>query len=98
MGNGTGFLSLKQLREVLYEISGPDGIDEGQIEQILKKADRERTGRIPFAFSIRALFGTPPLLHYKPKPRKTSMFHSIFGCGRGPAVARSDWDEDESQI
>merc|ERR1712137_705151 len=36
--NGTGFLSLKQLREVIYSIAGPDGIDPAHVEQLVKKS------------------------------------------------------------
>merc|ERR1711976_944167 len=62
--HGTGYLSLKQLREVVYALAGPEGIDERQVDLILKKSDRERTGRIPYDFFIRAFFGTPPVLEY----------------------------------
>lgn len=78
---GTGFLSRHALREVVRLLAGPDGIDEEQVHHIVKKADRERTGKIPFPFFIRALFGTPPVLVYTPKPRKKSFLASLFGCG-----------------
>merc|ERR1711920_259187 len=94
---GTGFLTIPQLREVIHSIAGPDGIDEHQVEHLLKKSDRERTGRIPFAFFIRALFGTPPLLQYKPKPRNQSFLATLFGCGVSRAPRDYD-DDDESQL
>mmetsp|Transcript_57525 Transcript_57525/g.168461 ORF Transcript_57525/g.168461 Transcript_57525/m.168461 type:complete len:313 (-) Transcript_57525:48-986(-) len=78
---GTGFLSRHALREVVRALAGPDGISDEQVHYIVKKSDTERTGRIPFAFFIRALFGTPPVLVYTPKPRKKSLLASLFGCG-----------------
>lgn len=95
---GTGYLTLKQLREVIYTIAGPDGIDDKQVEQILKKSDRERTGRIPYDFFIRAFFGTPPVLDYKSRTRRSTWLQKFFGCGSKPAVGTlddSDSDEDE---
>jgi Ca2+-binding EF-hand superfamily protein len=64
-----GVIAIEDLPRVLRELAGPEGIGELQIKQFIKNADRERTGQIPFDFFIRAMFGTPPLVAYKPPPR-----------------------------
>lgn len=65
-----GWLSPAALREVIFEIAGTEGLGEHQVRHLIKKADREKTGLITYDFFIRALFGTPPVLTYVPKPKK----------------------------
>merc|ERR1719464_2453095 len=92
---GTGFLSRKQLRDVILELAGPEGMEHHQVNQLVRKADRERTGRIPFPFFVQALFGTPPLLEYKPRPRKKGWL-AFFGCGSSkPHHHHHDEEDDE---
>jgi len=93
--DGSGFLTRHALRDVVRVLAGPEGIDEETVHYIVKKSDRERTGRIPFAFFIRALFGTPPVLVYTPKPRKTNFLARLFGCGSAGKPAENNFDDVE---
>merc|ERR1712146_837813 len=92
--HGTGYLTIKQLREVIYSLAGPEGTDERRVEQILKAADRERTGRVPYDFFIRALFGTPPVLEYHRRVRRRSWLQVLCGCGKAPGAGGADDDSD----
>jgi len=69
-----GIISVEDLPAVLRKIAGPEGIDDDQLKNFTKSADRERTGLITFDFFIRAMFGTPPLVPYKPPKRAFSLF------------------------
>lgn len=92
----TGHLSLKQLREVIYAIAGPDGIDEKQVDYIIKKSDRERTGRIPYEFFIRAFFGTPPVLEYRARVRKRTWLYALCCGSAQPARGGGIFDDSDS--
>lgn len=89
--HGRGWITPHALKEVLTSISGQDGMGPEQIDRIVLQADRERTGCITYDFFIRALFGTPPVLVYKPQPRKSSWF--CF-CGSATHVVGGDDDDD----
>lgn len=95
--NGTGFLTRKQIREVIFEIAGDEGMEKARVDVLVKRADREKTGRIPYDFFIRALFGSPPVTKYKPPARSMSFLARLFACGskQGPAVY---WDDDEEDV
>lgn len=95
---GRGWITSKALREMLLELAGPDGMEEEQIERILREADRERTDMITFEFFIRALFGTPPLLVYKPPSRAGNLLSQLFLCGRSSATRDDSDDEDELRL
>ncbi|CAE6955306.1 CML3 [Symbiodinium sp. CCMP2456] len=91
--DGTGHITTKQLREVLLVLSGPDGMEEEQMADIMKKADPMREGRVNFNDMIVSLFGSKPLVSYEPPQRHgggllDSLMRS-FGhlCGVAPAKA-----------
>jgi len=89
---GRGWISVDAMRDVLYVISGEQGLGPEAIELMCQTADRERTGVVTYDFFIRAVFGSPPVLVYRPVQRKEA---SCFGfCGRSSAV---DDDSDESE-
>lgn len=77
---GNGFISRSALREVIFALAGPEGIPEEQVHYLIKKSDRERTGRIPFNYFIKAMLGSPPTIVYVPKKRK-GIIATLFGCG-----------------
>ncbi|CAE6971522.1 CML3 [Symbiodinium natans] len=90
--DGTGHITTKQLREVLLVLSGPDGMEEDQMADIMKKADPTREGRVNFNDMILSLFGSKPLLSYEPPKRSGDggLLDSLmraFGhlCGVAPA-------------
>merc|ERR1712139_145318 len=92
--DGDGVLGKGAIRKVIVALAGPDGISKKQVERIVKKADRERTGMITFDFFIRALIGVPPLLTYK-KPQPEGLFERLALrlaklCGRGPKENYAD--------
>lgn len=96
--NGSGFLSRKQLREMLFEIAGDDGIDKARVDMLVKKADREKTGRIPFEFVIRAMFGSPPITEYKRPIRSTNFLLRLLGCGSKSGPQPGVWDDDPEDL
>lgn len=101
---GRGWITTDQMRDVLHMISGDENTlhqdvkkaGKEQIERMVQQADRERTGMVTYDFFIRALFGAPPVLNYRPAAR-TGGGASCFGlCGRSSAVDDdSDPEEDE---
>lgn len=98
--DGSGFISIKALKEVIHNIAGPDGIDKNFVNSLVKKADRERTGRIPFDFFIRALFGSPPLIPYQRDMKKASFLQKLLALtarcfGQAPPRPPPVDDEDE---
>lgn len=99
--DGSGYIGLRALREVVMNLAGPDGVDKDFVESLLKKADRERTGRIPFDFFIKALFGSPPVIPYQRDSKKTSFKQKLFAgmgrcCGSVPEeLDQPEDDEDE---
>jgi len=101
--NGSGYITLKQLKDVMNELAGPEGCDKQFVESILKKADRERTGKIPFDYFIRALFGSPPLLPYRRETKNLSFKQQVFAglgrmCGGKPKeVPKMPVDEEEEE-
>lgn len=92
--NGSGFISVQELREVLHRLSGPEPMEKAYVDAICKKADRERTGRIPFDFFIKAMFGSPPLIPYQKDPStvRTPLQQALASFGRlcGAAPKRDD--------
>jgi len=93
-----GFVSIKALRDVIHELAGPDGIDKHHVDDIVRKADRERTGWVTFDFFIRALLGSPAKLEYKKGSGQGSLLQRLMRCcGVMPKEegTRSHWDEDE---
>lgn len=90
--HGKGYISSKATRQILMEMSGPDGMDEEQIIKIIKEADKQRIDRITFDGFVRAVFGTPPLLVYK--PRRQGLLRTLCFCG-GPAY---DDDADHPEV
>jgi Ca2+-binding EF-hand superfamily protein len=93
---GRGWITCKALRQVLSTIAGPEGMDPQHLERLVKLADRERTGMITYAFFVRALFGTPPLIEYKPPSRGSALLSHVCLCG-GKAV-RDDEDDEPGTI
>mmetsp|Transcript_78429 Transcript_78429/g.196991 ORF Transcript_78429/g.196991 Transcript_78429/m.196991 type:complete len:323 (+) Transcript_78429:85-1053(+) len=93
--HGRGFITPKALREILHTMSGDEGMSKEHMDKIVKTADRERTGMITFEMFIRAIFGTPPLLVYKPKGRAASLLGAICFCGKPGKGDDSDEDLDE---
>eukprot|EP00747_Dinoflagellata_sp_TGD_P088369 gnl/TRDRNA2_/TRDRNA2_163974_c0_seq1.p1 gnl/TRDRNA2_/TRDRNA2_163974_c0~~gnl/TRDRNA2_/TRDRNA2_163974_c0_seq1.p1 ORF type:complete len:373 (-),score=104.94 gnl/TRDRNA2_/TRDRNA2_163974_c0_seq1:140-1258(-) len=106
--DGDGTLGKGAIRKVVLALAGPDGISKQQVERIVKKADRERTGMITFDFFIRALIGMPPILTYK-KPQPEGLIERLALrlaklCGRGPkenyadhSVAELEEDSDSEE-
>lgn len=99
--DGDGILHRNELRDVLWTIAGPGGTDHEQVEEIVRKADREKTGRISYDFFIRAFVGTPPVLKYTPLQRHRSLIVRLLGpfgrcCDKAvydhPAISDSDSD------
>lgn len=62
--DGSGHVSLKELEQLLDRLAGPEPFDPEFVAMIIKKADRERTGRITHELFIRALFGSKPIIPY----------------------------------
>mmetsp|Transcript_47261 Transcript_47261/g.110535 ORF Transcript_47261/g.110535 Transcript_47261/m.110535 type:complete len:321 (+) Transcript_47261:72-1034(+) len=91
--DGTGHITTRQLREVLLTLSGPgpDGMDEDQVAEIMKKADPTREGYVNYNDMIMALFGSKPVLPYEQAERSSlldSLMRSFgFLCGMAPAKA-----------
>jgi len=84
---GSGYITLRQLKIVINNIAGIEGMDKEWVAAILKKSDREKTNRIPFEFFIKALFGTPPLIPYVRDMRQSSLLDKVIYklgrlCGR----------------
>jgi len=79
---GFGLISTNDLRAILTNLSGPGGMTTGQLDMIVKKADKRREGMCSFAEMIQALFGSKPLVTYEP-PSRTSSILSFLGrfCG-----------------
>lgn len=94
--NGTGYLSRKQIREAIFDIAGEDGIDKARVDLLIRRADREKTGRIPYDFFIRALFGSAPVTKYRPPARNMSFLARLFACGSKP-LPGAVWDDDEDE-
>ncbi|CAE8588738.1 unnamed protein product, partial [Polarella glacialis] len=67
---GYNSISTEDLREILHDMAGPDGISHEQVDGMIKKADKENAGHMTFDAVVRALFGTRPLIQYKPPPGK----------------------------
>lgn len=79
---GFGVISTNDLRAILHDLSGPDGMSQGQLDIIVRKADKRREGMCSFPEMIHALFGSKPLLKYEPPVRTPSVL-SFLGrlCG-----------------
>jgi len=93
--NGRGFITCKALREILHTMAAADGgMDKHHADRIIKTADRERTGLITFEMFIRAIFGTPPLLVYKPKSRSALLMSALCLC---PGKNHDDSESDEEE-
>jgi len=98
--NGTGYISLNALRDVIDDIAGPEGADREFVEAVIKKADREKTGKVSFDFFIRALFGSPPLLPYKRDMKQASFSQKVMVtmgrfCGTAPKEPPPQIEDDE---
>eukprot|EP00930_Biecheleria_cincta_P082884 TRINITY_DN72527_c0_g1_i1.p1 TRINITY_DN72527_c0_g1~~TRINITY_DN72527_c0_g1_i1.p1 ORF type:complete len:381 (-),score=66.49 TRINITY_DN72527_c0_g1_i1:339-1481(-) len=70
---GFGVISTNDLRAILHDLSGPDGMTQGQLDNIVRKADKRREGMCSFPEMIHALFGSKPLLKYEPPVRTLSL-------------------------
>jgi Ca2+-binding EF-hand superfamily protein len=98
---GSGYISLADLREVIANIAGPEGADKGFVEAIVKKSNRENTGRVCFEFFIVALFGSKPFIPYERDLKKASPSQKLwasFGklCGsKKKPTHHPDIGEDE---
>lgn len=90
---GKGWISIKALREILTIMAGPDGIEARTLDRLVKKADREREGKIHYEFFMKALFGTAPVLKYQPPQRSNSLL-SLFGC-RSQQKKRDESDSED---
>jgi len=90
---GKGWITCKNLRDILIQMSGPEGFDEEQVTTIVKMADKERIDMVTFDNFIRALFGTSPLLVYKPQGAAKSLLNAACFCGK----QRKDSDSDEDR-
>lgn len=98
---GSGYITRQALKKVINSIVGPDGMNHHEVDALVKKSDREKTGFIPFDFFIIALFGSKPLVKYKREVRRRSLLQQIFNgircCGANPhdGDGRFHHDEDD---
>lgn len=95
--DGDGWLKEKKVREVFRDLAGPEGIDDDTLNDLIKRADRLKTGRIPYDFFITALMGTKPTIAYEnPRARSNPIIRllSKICCGstleEDFAAARAD--------
>merc|ERR1712176_938160 len=72
-------------KSCIRDIVGLDGMDNMQVNALVRKADRLKDGMITFDFFIRAMFDdTPPLVPYKPPRRHNFIVQALLntlGCG-----------------
>jgi len=108
--DGSGYIPIKAMREVIIELLGIESADRSYVETILRKCDREKTGQITFEFFIRAIFGSPPHIPYHRDMRNASTWQRFLAalsslCGKAPDEKApqyyeesSDEDSDEASV
>mmetsp|Transcript_53012 Transcript_53012/g.93113 ORF Transcript_53012/g.93113 Transcript_53012/m.93113 type:complete len:376 (-) Transcript_53012:153-1280(-) len=98
---GSGYITRQALKKVVHSIVGPDGMHHHDVDALVKKSDREKTGFIPFDFFIIALFGSKPLVKYKREIHRKPILDRIFGsmrcCGALPHDGKGHFHHEEEE-